>query len=75
MTTNRKPNRPSHTVFMVEGDGDNATWLELGALWPHTKSNGFNLSLKAVPVARDARLVILPYKPKKKEQPNEEAGQ
>lgn len=42
-------------------------------LWSHAKGGGFNLSLKALPMARDARLVILPRKDRK--QPEKEAGQ
>jgi hypothetical protein len=71
MNDTRKPNRPSHMLWMVEGEGDNTTWTELGALWAHSKGDGFNLSLKLIPYARDARLVILPRKDKKAEQ---EAG-
>jgi hypothetical protein len=72
MTTTNKPNRPSHTLFMVEGEGDAALWTEIGALWKHSNGDGFNLNLKSIPMARDARLVILPRKAK--EQPNQEAG-
>jgi hypothetical protein len=72
MTETRKPNCPSHTLFMVEGEKDNAVWTEIGAVWAHAKGNGFNLSLKAIPYARDARLVILPRKAK--EQSTAEAG-
>ncbi len=46
MTTERKPNRPSHTLFMVEGEKDDAVWTEIGALWSHQNGGGFNLSLK-----------------------------
>lgn len=49
-------NRPSHVVSIVDGEGDNATWTEIGALWPHKDGRGFNLSLKAVPLT--GRLVI-----------------
>lgn len=73
MTTNRKPNRPSHTLFMVEGEKDNAIWTEIGALWKHAQGDGFNLNLKAIPVAASARLVILPRKAKPA--PTQEAGQ
>lgn len=38
----------------------------------HQNDNGFHLNLKALPMARDARLVILPRKTK--EQTNQEAG-
>jgi hypothetical protein len=72
MTTTNQPNRPSHTLFMVEGDKDDATWTEIGVLWSHAKGGGFNLSLKALPMAREARLVILPRKAR--QQPQQEAG-
>ena len=72
MTTPKPSNRPSHTVFMVEGEKDNATWTEIGALWAHAKGNGFNLNLKVVPFSKDARLVVLPRKDK--EQPKQEVG-
>lgn len=62
--TNSQPNRPSHALFMVEGEKENAVWTEIGALWKHSKGDGFNLSLKAVPFSSDARLVILPRKAK-----------
>ncbi len=54
MTTN---NRPSHIAWLVEGEGDNAKWTEIGTLWPHKKGNGFNLDLKALPLT--GRLVIM----------------
>lgn len=63
MTTNQ-PNRPSHTLFMVDGEGEKAAWTEIGALWKHSKGDGFNLSLKALPFSSDARLVVLPRKAK-----------
>jgi hypothetical protein len=72
MTETRKPNRPSHILFLVEGDNDNAVWTEIGVVWAHAKGNGFNLSLMVVPYARDARLVILSRKAK--EQSTAEAG-
>jgi len=70
--TTQKPNRPSHTLFMVEGEKDNAVWTEIGALWKHAQGDGFNLNLKALPFVKDARLVILPRKAKP--QPQQEAG-
>jgi hypothetical protein len=64
MNDTRKPNRPSHVLWMVEGEGDNATWTELGALWAHAKGDGFNLSLKVLPNVPGARLVITRRKDK-----------
>jgi hypothetical protein len=48
--------RPSHTAYVVEGEGDKATWTEIGALWGHEDGQGFNLTLKALPLT--GRLVI-----------------
>ncbi len=56
----------------MQGEQDDAVWTEVGALWAHQNDNGFHLNLKALPMARDARLVILPRKTK--EQTNQEAG-
>lgn len=33
--TNETPNRPTHTIFQVLGDGEKATWLRVGAAWLH----------------------------------------
>ncbi|WP_324134646.1 hypothetical protein [Bosea sp. (in: a-proteobacteria)] len=40
MTNDRKPNRPSHTLFLVEGEQDDAVWTEVGALWPTRTTTG-----------------------------------
>jgi hypothetical protein len=58
--TNSK--RPTHSAFLVEGEGKDATWLEIGALWAHEDGQGFNLTLKALPVT--GRIVIRQRKPK-----------
>ncbi|QND60136.1 hypothetical protein [Mesorhizobium huakuii] len=55
-------NRPTHTVFVVEGEGDKTTWTEIGALWSHEDRKGFNLNLKALPLS--GRLVIRERKAK-----------
>ncbi len=70
--TTPKTKRPSHTLFMVEGEKDNAVWTEIGALWATRNGGGFNLSLKGPAHGQDARLVILPRKAK--EQPKQEVG-
>ena len=56
MAETNTPKIPTHTAFVVEGEGDSATWTDIGALWAHEDSKGFNLKLKAVPVT--GRLVI-----------------
>lgn len=42
MTTEHK-NRPSHGVYIVEGEGDNAYWTKVGAAWAHKDGDGFNI--------------------------------
>ena len=61
MTTTQNK-RPTHSAYMVEGEGENAIWTEIGALWAHEDGQGFNLSLKAIPVS--GRLVIRKRKAK-----------
>ncbi len=56
MTKTSQNRRPSHTAYMVDGEGDKATWTEIGALWAHEDGKGFNVSLKAIPVS--GRIVI-----------------
>lgn len=48
--------RPVYTAYVVEGDGNKATWTEIGALWAHDDGKGFNLNLKALPTS--GRVVI-----------------
>jgi hypothetical protein len=56
MTKQSATKRPTHTAYAVDGEGDKATWTELGALWPHEDGKGFNLALRALPIG--GRLVI-----------------
>lgn len=59
--------RPSHTVYVVEGEGQNAFWTKVGAAWAHDDDEGFNLQLTALPV--NGRLVL--RKPKPQEEGHE----
>ena len=63
--------RPTHAAYMVDSEGDNAIWTEIGALWAHEDSQGFNLNLKAYPVS--GRIVIRQRKAKDTS-PKESAG-
>lgn len=56
MPSKAKAKKPSHEAFVVTGEGDNAFWTKIGAVWPHEDGKGFNLDLIALPVA--GRLVI-----------------
>lgn len=49
--TNTEPKRPTHNIWRVTGDGENARWVKVGAAWPHKSGGGFNLVFDAVPVS------------------------
>lgn len=48
--TTQTTNRPSHGVFMVEGEGKEAFWTKIGAAWAHKDGEGFSLQLTAMPL-------------------------
>lgn len=52
---------PTHHVYVVEGEGNNAFWTKIGAAWTHDDGNGLNLTLKLLPL--DGRVVIRTAKP------------
>lgn len=60
-------NRPSHAVYVVEGEGESSYWTKIGSAWAHEDGEGFNLALVAIPLT--GRLVI------RKRQPKEQGGQ
>lgn len=42
--------RPTHRIYRVLGDGQNASWTPIGAAWPNKDGNGFSISCDAVPL-------------------------
>lgn len=56
MKSNPSKTRPSHAVYVVEGEGESAYWTKIGSAWIHEDGEGFNLSLVAIPLT--GRLVI-----------------
>ncbi|OSZ69558.1 hypothetical protein CAP40_01495 [Sphingomonas sp. IBVSS2] len=48
--------QPSHRLFTVKGEGDNTSWLPIGAAWPNRDGQGFTLILDALPI--DGRVVM-----------------
>jgi hypothetical protein len=66
MTTEKK--LPTHRAYFIKGEGDNARWLELGAVWAHSDGKGFDVVLEVVPVGGfNGRLTLRAIKPKAKE--------
>ena len=37
--------RPSHNVYVVEGEGENAFWHRAGSAWPHKDGKGLNMQI------------------------------
>ncbi|MCW3847373.1 hypothetical protein OF829_08975 [Sphingomonas sp. LB-2] len=42
--------KPTHRLFNVTGDGDNAFWREIGAAWQHKDGKGFSIDCGLVPL-------------------------
>ena len=42
-------NRPSHRLFHVTCEGEQANWTRIGAAWPHKDDKGFNIDLEYLP--------------------------
>lgn len=42
--------KPTHRIYCVVGDGEQASWTPIGAAWPHKDGDGFNIRLDAVPL-------------------------
>ena len=42
--------KPSHRLYRVNGDGENANWTPIGAAWLHRDGNGFSIACDAVPL-------------------------
>ncbi len=61
--TQKQSKRPSHAVYVVEGEGDKVHWTKIGAAWTHEDGEGYNVTLSALPL--NGRLVI--RKPKDEE--------
>ena len=41
---------PSHAIFQVLGEGDNARWIRVGAAWSNKDGKGFSMRFDAFPV-------------------------
>ena len=48
--------KPTHRLYRVYGDGQDASWTPIGAAWPNKDGKGFNLTCDVVPLT--GRLVL-----------------
>lgn len=46
-----EPNRPTHAIWHVRGEGDNARWTRIGAAWMHKDLKGANLKFDLMPIS------------------------
>ena len=46
----KTPKRPSHAVYVVQGEGDASRWVKIGAAWPNQDGKGFSMQLDAAPI-------------------------
>ena len=51
---------PNFRAFRVDGQGKNANWTDVGAMWTFQKGVGYTLILKGL--ERDLRIVLLENK-------------
>jgi hypothetical protein len=58
---------PTHRAYHVKGEGDNAKWIELGAVSPHSDGKGYDVVLEVVPIGGfNGRLTLRAIEPKDK---------
>lgn len=58
--TKNTSNKPSFYAYTVVGEGKRAVFTRIGAVFKHTKSEGFSILLNAHPIGD--RIVVLPPK-------------
>jgi len=54
--TTKKPNRPPHAVWQVNGEGEKARWNRIGSAWVHEDTKGLNMRLDSLPLT--GRIVV-----------------
>jgi len=50
--TKETKNQPSHRLYTVNGEGENARWTDIGVAWATKDGKGFTLALNAMPLNR-----------------------
>ena len=43
--------KPTHRLYVVTGKGENASWKEIAAAWPHRDGKGFSITCSAIPLS------------------------
>ena len=61
-----QPKTPAYQIFHVVGEGEKASWTQIGAAWHHNDNEGLNIVRNYQPLV-EGREVFRKYTPKKKE--------
>jgi hypothetical protein len=62
MLTKTQNRAPTHNIYIVQGEGQQARWTRIGAAWPNQDGKGFSMKLDAAPVF--GRVVMRENKPR-----------
>jgi hypothetical protein len=62
MTATTSNRAPTHSLYVVHGDGENARWTRIGAAWPNQDGKGFSMKLDASP--NGGRVTLRENKPR-----------
>jgi hypothetical protein len=49
--TEKNSKRPTHLIWQVIGEGENAIWIRVGAAWENRDRKGLSVRFDAYPVA------------------------
>ena len=70
MADSRQPNTPTHRAYsVIQRDGQDDFWLNLGLVFPHKDGGGFNIMLQALPL--DGKIVCREISEDEPAQPTE----
>lgn len=57
------PNKPTHRLYSVTGEGKSANWTEIGAAWANRDGKGYSITCGAMPLS--GRIVMREVQEKK----------
>lgn len=61
-TETTQAKKPTHRIYIVTGEGENAHWNPVAAAWAHKDGNGFNMTFDVLPLK--GRIVMRKIKEK-----------
>lgn len=73
MSDNKETNRPSHAIYVIQGEGKKERWTKIGVAWPHKDNLGASLSFDALP-AGNGRVALRLISEKDAEETNTGTG-